>query len=161
MVVKFIVERLTPAHAPLPIFPKSPVLSSDQTTWNNIYVEHHCQPAYETPEYHYGWCIISVHLGKPIVVDKWVEGTAQRKSVMEGDVGVYPENVRYRERCLSNTQFLDLYLHPRLLRQAAGDLVDAESLQIEPCFARRDPLIYQISLALKSELEATGEKLYA
>lgn len=89
MVVKFIVEQLTPAHAPLPIFPKSPVLSSDRTTWNNIYIEHHCQPAYETPKYHYGWCIISA------------------------------------------------------------------------CFVRRDPLIYQISLALKSELAATGEKLYA
>lgn len=160
--VNRIFDRLTPAHAPLPIFPKPPTLSSQTAAWNQIYLEHHLQPAYETPEYCYGWCIISIHLGKPIVVEKWVEGsTVQCKSVMEGDIGIYPANIHYRERCLSKTQFLDVYLEPNLLNQVADDLINLQALKITPCFAHPDPLIYQIGLALKTELEVTGEKLYA
>lgn len=162
VVQRKILDRLTPAHAPLPIFPEPPALSSQTAAWNQIYLEHHLQPAYETPEYCYGWCIISIHLGKPIIVEKWVEGsTIQRKSVKEGDIGIYPANIRYRERCLSETQFLDVYLDPNLLNQVAKDLVGAKPLTIAPYFAQADPLVYQIGLALKAELGVTGERLYA
>lgn len=159
---KSIIDCLTPAHAPLPIFPALPILASQQTAWNGIYLEYHRQPAYETPNYRYGWCIISVHLGAPIVVEKWVEGLPfQSKSIVEGDLGIYPANIQFRERCLNETQFIDIYLDPNLINQVANDLVDVSSQAVVPCFAKRDPLIYQISLALKAELETAGEKLYA
>ncbi len=152
---------LTPAHAPLPIFPQPPLRSSQQTAWTGIYLEHHQQPAYETPDYCYGWCIVSIHLGQPIVVEKWIEGEPwQRRSMVEGDIGIYPAHLRLRERCLSETQFLDLYLDPALFKRAAPEFADSPQ-QIAHCFAQPDPLIYQIGLALKTELEASGEKLYA
>jgi AraC family transcriptional regulator len=154
----------TPAHTPLPIFPQPPLLSSQQTAWNGIYVEHHRQPAYETPDYCYGWCIVSIHLGQPITVEKWVEGEPwQSKIITEGDIGIYPANIRLRERCHHQTQFIDLYLNPSLFAQAAQDLATdgCQPLIVMPCFAQPDPLIYQMGLALKAELEVTGEKLYA
>jgi AraC family transcriptional regulator len=152
---------LTPAHAPLPIFPQPPLLSSRQTAWTGIYLEHHQQPAYETPDYCYGWCIVSIHLGQPIVVEKWIEGEPwQRRSMVEGDIGIYPAHLRLRERCLSATQFIDLYLEPALFSQATAEFTQSPR-QLSHCFAQPDPLIYQIGLALKTELETTGEKLYA
>jgi AraC family transcriptional regulator len=154
-------EPLTPAHAPLSIFPTPPVRSSQAMRWEGLYVEHHQQPAYETPEYCYGWCNVSIHLGQPVRVEKWIEtAKSQARWVREGDIGIYPANVRFRERCFESTQFVDIYLNPTLLSRAVG--LSASSMPaILPGFAQRDLLVYQMGLTLKAELEVTGEPLYA
>lgn len=152
---------LTPAHAPLPIFPQPPLLSSQQTAWSGIYLEHHQQPAYETPDYCYGWCIVSIHLGEPRIIEKWLEGELwQQRWLAEGDICIYPAHVQLRERCPNQTEFLDLYLEPSLFAQAVPEFARSPQ-QISPHFAQSDPLIFQMGLALKAELGITCEKLYA
>jgi AraC family transcriptional regulator len=159
---KRIEDFLTPEHAPLPIFPCPPTVSSRQTAWNGIYLEHHHQPAYETPEYCYGWHIVSLHVGRPITVEKWWgKGQFVKKTVTEGDVGIYPANVCLRERCPQETEFIDLYLDPVLLARTAYESIDSKRIELVPRFATRDLLLTQIGLALRAELDSAGDRLYA
>ncbi len=155
------IEPLTPAHAPLSIFPEPPLRSSQAICWDGFYVEHHHQPAYETPEYCYGWCNVSIHLGRAVRVEKWIETEKpQARWVREGDIGIYPAHVRFRERCFESTQFVDIYLAPDLLSRAVGQSGGSIPTLL-PGFAQPDLLVYQMGLSLKAELEITGEPLYA
>ncbi|MDX2216883.1 MAG: AraC family transcriptional regulator [Oculatellaceae cyanobacterium bins.114] len=146
----------------LPIFPQAPMLSSQAVTWEGIYLEIHCQPAYETPSYRYGWHIVGVHLGQPVTGDVWLEnGYTERKTLFDGDVCIFPANAWYREKCYCDNRFIDLHLEPTLLVHMAQDLLGTDTVDLATHYSTRDPLIHQIGLALKTELETTGDRLYA
>nr|WP_277879930.1 AraC family transcriptional regulator [Leptolyngbya sp. FACHB-36] len=59
--------------------------------------------------------------------------------------------------------FIGVGLEPIALAHAAYETVDPDRVELLPHFATPDPLVCQLALALKSELEAnpTGSRLYA
>jgi AraC family transcriptional regulator len=63
----------------------------------------------------------------------------------------------------ANANFLLLRLEPKLFASAAYESIDAEHIQITPQLRICDPLIQQIGLTLKAELERDGlsDRLYA
>ena len=63
----------------------------------------------------------------------------------------------------TDAEFLLLRLEPKLFASAVYESVDAERVQIAPQLKVCDPLIQQIGLALKAELEIDGlsNRLYA
>ncbi|WP_051469900.1 hypothetical protein [Fischerella sp. PCC 9605] len=60
-------------------------------------------------------------------------------------------------------EFTLLYLEPLLIARIAYESVNPDSVEILPHFSKPDPLIYQIGLALKAELESeeADSHLYA
>lgn len=149
-----------------PLLPQRPLVSSSQAGWESIYLEHHRQPAYETPEFRYPIHIVSIHLRGATTVERWSERTQRQRCVVtSGDITIYPANTRHWERSDRTAEFIDLHLDPSLVMDSSGSGAipsGHESLpEILPQFAIRDPLIQQIGLSLHSELQISADPLYA
>lgn len=156
---KSIAHGLAPEIASSLIFPQPPTLSSQKAAWNGIYLEYHHQPAYETPEYCYGWHVLGIHIGRPVTIEMQWGRRIVRKSVVDGEVYLFPANIRHTIYCDRQTEFIDLHLDPAMLSRAAYELFAVDRVEFVSCFATRDPLIQQIALALKAELEFTSSSL--
>ena len=155
------------------IFPRQPILSSQKTTWQGIYLGHHRQPPHETPDYIPTQHTLSIHLGYSRDEEQWWgNGHFQRTHFIHGDIGIYPANCPQKQRWKEEIEFIDVYLEPLLLSQIADQLNCSERVEILPHQTIRDPLIQQMGLALKAELESTpspygtappaaGSQLYA
>lgn len=149
-------------YAHLPLFPRSPILTSSQIGWDGIFFEYHRQPAYDTPKHRYDWYIVSVNTGCPMMVEIWSELLQfQRKPVLTGEVSIYSARTCYRERTDRAGEFIDLHLDPKWFSPALDQ--PAESLVVRPlhCLGVQDPLIRHIGLELKRELESSADRLYA
>ncbi len=145
------------------ILPLSPLISSYNAQWDGIRLDHHRQPAHETPEHSPLQHIISISLEQRLTnTERMLNGSIQRESIAYGDVAVIPANSYHKLSWDSEAEFLVLSLERGLFARAAYDSVDLHRLDIIPHFASPAPLIQQIGLALKSELEShgTGSRLY-
>lgn len=155
------------------IFPRRPILSSQQTTWQGIYLGYHRQPPHETPDYTPTQHTLSIHLGYSRDEDQWWgNGHFQRIHLVHGDISIYPANCPQKQRWKEEIEFIDVYLEPALFSQAAEKLSGSDRVEILPHQTIRDPLIQQLGLALKAELnasnpplevvsQASGSRLYA
>lgn len=146
------------------LLPNAPLLSSHQLGWNGIHVQYHQQPAWETPDscgpHH---TIIISHSEQPIKTVRVLDGCIQSEQALIGDVAVIPANVQHKALWDREGNFSLLFLEPKYIVHSAYEFIDADRVEIVPHFATPDPLIYQIGLLLKSELELNGlcSRLYA
>lgn len=160
-------NALSPFYASQLIFPCPPLQSSQQAAWNHIYLEHHQQPGYETPEYCYSWHVVGIHVGRAVTVEMQLDDRRLRKLVIDGDIYLFPSQSRQRMFCHKNSEFIDIHVSPYLLQQVAHDVIDVDQLQFDPRFAIRDPFMQQLGLALKTELDShdnrqnNSDQLYA
>lgn len=140
----------------LQVYPQVPLLSSKNLSWQEIHLSYYWQPPHETPEYEPRQCLISIHLGQPVMLQqRWQGGHLTKESQMYGDVSIYPTGRSLREAWNADAEFLELYLTPTLFSQVADELIDLDRLEILPQPSIRDPLIHQLGLSLKAELEST------
>lgn len=146
------------------LLPRAPLLSSHQLGWDGIHTEYHQQPAWETPEscgpHH---AIVVSHFEQPIKTERVLDGRRQSELALTGDIAIIPANIQHKVSWDSEGHFTLLFLEPTYIAQIAHESVEAERVEIVPHFATPDPLIYQIGLLLKSELESNGlcSRLYA
>ncbi len=145
------------------LVPRSPILSSQNVISDILRVEQHSQPANGTSECCLPNYLLSIHLGKPIQLERRVEGKRSSDCIAEGDIMI---SLPYLHRQLSwdrDAEFLLLRLEPKLFVDAVHEWVDGDHAQILPQLKIRDPLIQQIGLTLKTELERDGlsDRLYA
>lgn len=141
----------------LRVYPRIPLLSSKNLSWQGIHLNHYWQPPHETPQYEPRQYLISIHLGQqPVTMQQcWQDGLSAQQSQIYGDVSIYPTARSLQEAWDVGCEFLEIYLKPTLFVQAAYESVDLEGLEIVPQPSIRDPLIQQIGLSLKAELEST------
>ncbi|MBE9128374.1 MULTISPECIES: helix-turn-helix transcriptional regulator [unclassified Coleofasciculus] len=144
-------------------FPRPSLLSSHQAQWNGMYLEFQCQPPMEVPEYSYQQHIITIPTRYGVEVEEIVEGKTQATSFQAGDINVAPLSLPRRYRWQQEFEGIHLILEPELINYAAPELVDPDIIELVPHFIQADPLIHQIAIALKTELErnGSGSKLYA
>ncbi|HAA31317.1 MAG TPA: AraC family transcriptional regulator [Cyanobacteria bacterium UBA8553] len=159
-------EKTSPADlTPKNSFPTSfllhePLLSSQNAGWNGIVLEHHYQPAQETPEQCLTRHNISIYLGQNAKYERRVKGRLVSDRLRYGDIII---NGYQRTHWQKAGEYLLLHLEPAIVARAATDLTDTENIEIVEQYKTRDPLIEQIGLALKSELESEGigSRVYA
>ncbi|GAP97982.1 helix-turn-helix domain-containing protein [Leptolyngbya sp. NIES-2104] len=144
------------------IFPRSPVQMSDPSAWQNIFLVHHRQPAWEMPENYLAQPIVSVNIGAAQKLERVIEGRLQRENFLTGNIALYPAEVDYCLRWEKEAEFLLVGLDPNHLSQLAAEVSGKETVELLPLLSAPDPLIHQLALALKSELESpqVGGKLY-
>lgn len=148
-------------YARLPLYPRSPVLTSSKIGWDGIFFEYHQQPAYDTPKHRYDWYIVTINTGRPVTVETWAESQPfQRKPLLPGEISLYPASLCYRERTDRAGEFIDLHLDPKWFSPLDQPVTPTDA-QLLPCLGFPDPLIRQIGLELKRELESTADRLYA
>lgn len=139
------------------ILPRSPLVSSYHANWDGIRLDHHRQPSHETPEHYFHQHTIGINLDRGIKkAERVLNGRTQHESINNGDVTVIPANIHHISRCESGGEFILLSLEPAFFNRIALETVDLQNIDITPHFFTPDPLIQQIGLALKSELESDG-----
>ena len=137
------------------------LLSSDEAGWNGLNLIYEREPAGEAPETWLGRHLLVICLGN-FRANYRLKGSWQHQDYTEGDLVIFPAHEPFpRVQIDREAEIIELFLEPETLTQA----IDGETAAVEliPQLKLRDPLIQQIGLALKSELERGGadSKFYA
>jgi AraC family transcriptional regulator len=139
----------------LTLVPKPPLLSSQALGWEGICVQSHRQPAWETPYACGPHHSIVVH-SEPLQTERSLGSRRQHEQIAKGDIVIIPANTRNQQTWNREVEFSILLLEPTHMAQIAHESIDVDRVEILPHFATPDPLIYQICLALNSELASGG-----
>ncbi|MDJ0719160.1 MAG: AraC family transcriptional regulator [Prochloraceae cyanobacterium] len=147
------------------VFSKPPQLTSKQTGWNGIHLIYDRIPPGESPEVisgHHG-IIIFNEVPKPIEAERRLDGCLKRDRVLQGDVVVIPANTPHQVRWDGIGGLIILEIEPHIFDLAISEALDRDRVEITPHFSTPDPLICQLGLKLKTELEngGLGSRLYA
>lgn len=150
-------------HPVSQIVPRSPILRSQDIASDILRVESHYQPAKQQSECCLPNYLLSIHLGQPIQLERTIDGQYSRDRLIQGDIMITPPYLHRKLYWDSDAEFLLLRLEPKLFASAGYESVDINCVQIVPQLKLHDPLIQQIGLALKAELELDGlsDRLYA
>ncbi|BAZ15339.1 AraC family transcriptional regulator [Calothrix sp. NIES-4071] len=146
------------------ISPSAPILSS-QACWNGVKVSYYnYHTAFETPEHCFLQHLITIHLNHTEVMkEQLLDGRLQCAHFRNGDICLTPATVPVSVRLHDSIELISLYLEPTFIRQIAAEVTDADRFEVVPQFKLNDPLIYQIGIALKANLESEKvcNRLYA
>ena len=141
------------------------LLSSYESGWNGIHLAHYHQLSGEIPEHYISQHIISISAKNPEILEVISDGKSWITSseVQDNLIQVYPADRSYQVGWVGESEFVHCYIDPRKLARIAYESVNPDCLELMVHFMRSDPLIYQIILALKTELETnpSNSRFYA
>ncbi|MBD2772832.1 helix-turn-helix transcriptional regulator [Iningainema sp. BLCCT55] len=142
---------------------KPPLLSSNQAGWENLGLEYHVQPAYESPEHYANHYTLVIRLRNQSGLERWLGECHRSENCIRGDIAVIPPHVIHKAATNQESEFIALTLEADFVSQIAYESVNPDVVEIIPHFSKPDPLIYQIGLALKSALQSgrPSSRLYA
>jgi AraC family transcriptional regulator len=146
------------------ILPQPPLLVSDPTRWQNIQFAHFRQPPCEIPEHILPLHLICMNAGKPVRLEQTVDGQTKTVDSVLGDLAIYPAYATRQFRWDRETEFFNLFLEPLFLAEVSYTVFGSDRVELIPHLATlSDPLVQQISFALKTSLEIDGvnSTLYA
>ncbi|NJP12255.1 MAG: helix-turn-helix transcriptional regulator [Leptolyngbyaceae cyanobacterium RU_5_1] len=139
------------------IYPNGALLSNHATDWGGLYLQYYRQSPFEMVEHSCPQHRIIINdraLRSPII--ETFEGENQLNPVSYGTVRVLPGNSRSWAYWETEHQFMMLAFEPELLIRQIADTTDVNSVELLPIINPADPLIYNIGLTLKAELESGG-----
>lgn len=147
------------------ILTREPLLSSYESGWNGIHLAHYHQLSGEIPEHYISQHIISISARNPEVLEvisdgkSWITSSELKDNLIQ----VYPADRSYQVGWVGESEFIHCYIDPQKLSEIAYESIDPDCLELMVHFMRYDPLIYQIVLALKTELETNplSSRFYA
>jgi AraC family transcriptional regulator len=151
-------------HLPIP-----PTLTSAEAGWKTVRFEYYeYVMAGETPKFCFVDChAIAVTLGQGFQLDWQIEelarGRVQRQMLFHGASTLIPMKYMNWGAWNQPQQGFSLSLKPELLTRNAAELLAIDRVEVPPQKPFYDPLILQIGLALKADLEShrPGGRLYA
>lgn len=133
----------------------APLCSSKTAGWQGIHLAHHRLPAHELPDCYFAQHVITICMGQ-FEVELKRKGRWQTEQYRPGDISIFPAHQLHPQaRCDRGVELIQLYLEPQLMAQVIDSSLD-QSVGILPQHKIRDPLIQQIGLTLKTELEMGG-----
>jgi AraC family transcriptional regulator len=145
-----------------------PTLTSTEAGWSSVSFEYYNHlVAGETSKLCFDHYAIAVNLGQGFQLDWQIEefarGRVQRQMLVYGGMTLIP--VKHVNWGAWNQPFpgFNISLKPELLTRNAAELLAVDHVEILPQKPFYDPLILQIGLALKADLEShrPGGRLYA
>ena len=136
------------------LLPKRPLFSSQKLDWAGTYLEYHRQSTWETPYFSSTYHSIIVSNSHQIPVGRWSGNRKLYKQFNKGDITIFPANTQNKHSWNQEWEFFLLCLDPEIMTQVAYESIGTESIEILPCFATPDPLIYQFCQVLISELRS-------
>ena len=136
------------------LLPGKPLFSSQKLDWAGTFLEYHRQSTWETPYFSSTYHSIIVNNSPQIQIGRWSGNHKLHKHFNKGDITIFPANTQNKHSWNREWEFFLLCLDPKLMTQIAYESIGVESIEILPCFATPDPLIYQFCLELISELKS-------
>jgi len=94
-------------------------------------------------------------------VERELGGCKQIEQIIPGSIVIVPADISHQSRWNQESEVTLLMLEPSYFSQIACEM-DCDRVELVRHFTKSDPLIYQIGLALKTQLEtnATNNRLY-
>jgi AraC family transcriptional regulator len=136
------------------IVPRSPLRSSEDLGWNEIHVQQHCQPAWESPECAQTTHIVIVGLSSDLVqTERWFDGSRQQEEIGgRNNIAIVPAMVPHRSSWNQEASFSLLSIEPDRLTKIAYESVTTEHVELIPHYAMQDIFIDRIGQSLTAEL---------
>ena len=137
------------------------LVESDRAGWEQLQLMYELEPAGEMPEMVTSAHTLIVCLGD-FQAKFNIDGQWQQEQYTQGDIAIVATGEFFpRVRVDREVPLIDLFLSPDVLVNAT-EMMESQ-LQLRSQLRLRDPLIYQMALTLKTELEIAREdsKLYA
>jgi AraC family transcriptional regulator len=139
------------------------ILTSHEAGWDNIHLLYHQLPYAEVPESCHPTHTIALGLGATVRRERWVDDCYHSELFQRGSVGIVPAGVVHRATVRQPLEFMLITIEPTFFNQVAQEWCNPDCNQLIPHFAnQQDPLLLQLGLTLKAELEqgCPGGKLY-
>ncbi|BAZ45444.1 AraC family transcriptional regulator [Chondrocystis sp. NIES-4102] len=140
----------------------SHLLSSEQAGWDKLRIVYELEPPGEMPEGVTENHALVICLGDFQGSFK-LDGQWHSEQYSQGDILIMPAGIFPRVRIDREVPLLELFLSPDILVEVVGEVI-APKIKLQSHWRIKDPLIEQMALALKAELElesSEDSKLYA
>ncbi len=154
---------LSQENALLSITDKPSLLTSHSENWQDIYLEFHRLPPLEVPECTCQQHLITIPLIDGLKVERKADGKKENLIFHSGDFCLSPQGISLSTRWNQPLEAIQLSLEPKLITQAAYELIEPDYVQLSYHFQATDPVIYHLGIALKQALENEEQdsKFYA
>ena len=143
-----------------------PLLTSKDTDWDGMYLafDRIMQPGKTqeivTPQYS---VLIFTETPELVISRRNIAGQIQQEEIQVADVVIIPANATHQVQWETPGAWIMLGFEPKIFERALYETVDLDNIEIGTHFAQADPLIHQLGLQLKKEVETggLGGRLYA
>ncbi len=135
------------------VLPQAPVVASYHAGWQGLTFLHYCHPPHETVEH----CLLqhSLTIADPrscFQAERRLDGRFKRYTHGNGRVDVIPAFLDRRTNWNQEVEFSVIAICPTLLARATQGLLQRD-VELIPQFSIDDPVIRQLALALKTEIQ--------
>ncbi|MGG6270712.1 helix-turn-helix domain-containing protein [Leptolyngbya sp. AN03gr2] len=144
------------ARQTCPALSGQPILSSEQSGWNGIFFHYYDHPTHHSPDHQWVQHIIGIpdRLEQPEHSEHRVEGKVHNWHCNPGELLLIPAGVEYASHWYTAGEFSLLGFSPRWVEQVAQAAVQLNRVELVPQVGIVNPLVQQIGLALKADVEA-------
>jgi len=139
------------------------LLETFNAQWDGLNLIYEIEPADEMAEMNLGQHSIIIARGN-FRANYMLNGRWQQVDYTKGDIAIIPASQIFPKTQIDReVPLLELFIQPTLITRTACESLNADSVELLPQLNIRDPLIENIGLALKTELELNGaqSKFYA
>ena len=136
-----------------------PLLTSRDTDWDGMYLAYdRIMQAGKTkelvsPQYS---VLIFTETPELVISRRNIAGEIKREDIQVADVVIIPANATHQVQWETPGSWIMLGFEPRVLEHALYETVDLDNIEIATHFAQSDPLIHQLGVQLKKEVETGG-----
>lgn len=137
------------------VLPCVPLITSQQASWNDIFLTYYHHPGRETCEH-----LMRQHVLEITDSDSWAKherrlgGQFKAYRFGNGEIGFCPANTSHWTVWDREFHFTLILFEPQMLERVAHEFVNGDRLELIPRFQFFDPVIQQIGAALKADLQA-------
>lgn len=142
----------------------SSVVFKREAAWDGIRLEHIRLNAGELPKHRHAEHVILISLTNDCKGELTTgSGQGIRGTLTRGGVGILPAGLEHQATLEGPSENLALLVDSKLIDQVAADAGLERNFEIVERYARRDPVINNVGLALLAELDSNGlsGRLYA
>jgi AraC family transcriptional regulator len=147
------------------ILPHPALRSSEDLAWQGLYVQHHQQPAWETPEYAHTRHMLLIHNANPTIqAERQFDGHRQLEQLGgKTNIVIVPAMIQHRANWSQASPFSLIFIEPDFLTRVAHESITTDDVELIPQYAMQDRCIDQIGRSLSAELENNqlNSKLFA
>jgi AraC family transcriptional regulator len=135
------------------VLPQPPLVDSYHAGWNGLTFIHYCHPPHETVEHRLRQHSLVITDPKSCFqAERCLDGKFKHYAHGNGRVDVIPAFLSHRTSWEQEVEFSVIAICPTLLIQATQELMPRE-IELIPQFSIDDPVIQQLALALKLEIQ--------
>jgi AraC family transcriptional regulator len=135
------------------VLPRTPLVDSYHTGWKGLTFIHYCHPPHETVEHRLlQHSLVIADPKSCFQAERRLDGKLKHYAHGNGRVDVIPAFLSHSTNWDREVEFSVIAICPTLLNQTTQELMQRE-IELIPQFSINDPVIQQLALALKLEIQ--------